>query len=216
MNIFKQIVLIALIIAINISLYGQSKIIIEGAQIYSTFKFIDANGNYLSNEYLGKFTNAYNIGYSYKFDFGLFVRPAIGMRNTGAEMVYDNMNYSWQLQYASAKLGIGYMFDFEKVKPYLMISGYFAYLVNGNQIVNNEHFNIIQNNLLKTIDYGIIASPGLEVKISNEISTYFEFDYLMGLNNIEINQSQKTTNISYCLTLGLSFALTNESTLRKR
>lgn len=186
---------------------AQSAITIEASQLYSSFKYQDSQNNNLNTEYSGIFKGAYTIGYSYSTDFGLIVKSGLGVRNGGADLVYDDMNYSWRLQYVDVKLGVGYMYNLEKIKPYFMVSGYYAYLIHGTQILNNEAFNIIQLDLLSNMDYGVIFSPGVQVKLSDNISSYLEFNYLMGLNNIEKDETQTAKNVAYSLTLGLSFSI---------
>lgn len=189
---------------------AQSSLSLEVSQLYSSFKFKDAQGTVLNTEYLGVFTGAYGVGYRYLSDFGLIIKPGIGMRNGGADMVYDDMNYSWQLKYADAKLGIGYQYSFGKVKPYFVASGYYAYLLHGTQVINNEYLNMAESELLNKSDYGVIFSPGVELNFSHYLSGFVEFNYLWGLNNIEMDAAQNSTNFAYGLTLGLSFSFTKK------
>jgi len=127
------------------------------------------------------------------------------MRNAGATMVYDEMNYSWNLQYANGKVGTGYMLKNNKVSPYIIASGYFGYLVSGYQTINNENFNIKKSEAISSIDYGILVMPGVQINISDDISIFFEFNYLMGLKNLENDENQKSSNYAYGLTSGFSF-----------
>ena len=86
-----------------------------------------------------------------------------------------------------------------------MASGYFSYLLNGTQALNNEHFNIIESELLDNLDYGIVFTPGVEIEFTKNIASFLEFNYLMGLNNLEPDDSQTSTNFAYSLTVGLAF-----------
>ena len=58
-------------------------------------------------------------------------------------MVYDGYNYLWDLQYTDIKLGGGYIYNAGRLKPYLSVSGYFAYLLKANQTINNQNFDTL-------------------------------------------------------------------------
>jgi len=122
-------------------------------------------------------------------------------------MVYDAMNYTWDLQYANGRLGFGYMLKKNKISPYLNVSGYYAYMLHGFQTINNEDFDLKKSKLLNETDYGIFITPGVQFELSDAVSTFVEFNYLMGLNNLEKDENQNATNFAYGLTLGLSFSI---------
>lgn len=189
------------------SLMSQSNITIDASQVLSTFKFVDSNNN-IDKSYSGNYSGAYNLGYRYISDGGFLLRTSIGMRKGGATMIYDGTNYNWTLQYASLNLGAGYLYNAGQLKPYLSVAGYFGYLLKANQMINNQDFDILQLNSIQEIDYGVIGSLGAQFEISNYFSAYTEFSYLMGLQNIETSTNgQKSSNIAYMLTLGLSFSI---------
>lgn len=207
MKKIKLLLLIACFAACSNVANAQSGLTIEASQLYTSFNFTDSQGNNLSSEYSGIFTGSYGFGYSYLADFGLMVRTGIGMRNGGANLVYDDMNYSWRLKYADVKLGLGYNYEIDMVNPYFIAYGYYAYLLDGTQILNNEIFDITQSGTLSNMDYGVIFAPGVEFVFSDFAAAFLEFRYLWGLQNIEIDELQKTTNVAYGLTLGVSFML---------
>jgi len=185
---------------------AQSSLTLEASQLYASFKFTDSQGSSLNSEYSGIFTGAYGVGYRFVTDGGLMLNAGVGMRKAGATLVYDEMNYMWDLQYANARLGIGYMLKIDRISPYLNVSGYYAYMLRGFQTINNEDFNIKDSELLNKTDYGIFIIPGVQFTLSDAVSTFLEFNYLMGLKNLEKDESQKATNFAYGLTLGLSFS----------
>jgi hypothetical protein len=210
-KLFKQraiIILIGLTVFISQS-KAQSAFILEATQYYSSFKFLDTQSHKLNSEYQGLFTGAYGIGYKYQFDSPLILKVKLGLRNAGANLVYDEMNYSWKLQYADLTAGLGYIHSFGRFNPYILVSGYLAYLMRGTQVLNNEEFNITESEILNPLDMGIIFTPGCELKISDVISAYAEFSYLWGLKNIEMDEGQNTSNYGMGLTLGLSFTITS-------
>lgn len=199
-----QTLFIACFILISVKVNAQSGIFIEASQLYTTFNFIDSQGNNLSNEYTGRYTGTYGLGYSYTTDFGLLFRTGIAMRNAGARLIYDDMSYSWDMQYAQAKLGLGYAYFTDKINPYLMAYGYYGHMLTGTQRLNNEHFDLLRSELLTEMDYGLIVSPGVEIVITENLSSFIELKYIHGFHNIETNESKTTNNIAYGLSFGLS------------
>ena len=181
---------------------------IEASQLVSTFKFVDSDGNKQNSDYQTVLTGAYGIGYRNILDNNIILKAGIGKRNGGANYVYDDMNYSWRLEYLEAKIGGGYILKRRVFSPYATVNGYYGHLLRGTQILNNEEFNITKSGILKKSDFGLIGTIGVNFSISSFISAYAEGLYLYGLSNIEKDSGQKTSNRGYGITLGLSFNLT--------
>lgn len=205
----KRYIITFIVVSFVVSVWGQkSSLTIDATQNISTFRFLDSEDNKQNKEYKPIFTSAYSLGYKYMINDNIILRGGLGMRNAGASLVYDEMNYSWKLQYLDVKIGGGYMFNLGKFSPYLIASGYYARLLRGIQIINNEEYNITESEILNPSDVGVIITPGLNFKMNDFISAYLEFNYLLGLYNIEKDENQKGNNTGYGLTLGLSFAIT--------
>ena len=184
----KNIIILICFFGVQLVSTAQSSITIEAAQLITKFKFKDSDKIKLNKEYTGIFTNSYGVGYRYDLNNGLLFRLGLSMRNGGANLNYDDSEYSWRLKYFEPKLGIGY-------------------LVQGSQILNNEHFNIIESEQLKRSDFGLNFSPGVDIVLNDRISTNIEFNYLLGLSNLEKDTDQKSSNTALGLTLGLSFSI---------
>ena len=208
MKKIKQILFITCLALIGPMANAQSGFTISASQQYSSFKFKDSEALKLNSEYSGLFTGGYGIGYNFISESGFMVGVGIGIRNAGANLVYDDMNYSWKLQYGDIRPKMGYVFKINKINPYLAISGYFAYLLRGTQTLNNENFNITDSGLMERFDMGVILMPGVEFKLSDYVSAFTEFNYLWGLKNIETDADQTASNYAYALTLGLTFTIT--------
>ncbi len=185
---------------------AQSSMTVDFSPLYTSFKYADSQGVTLNSEYNGIYTGSYGLGYQLVTEKGLMLRTGIGMRKAGATMVYDNMNYTWDLQYADIKLGGGYMLKLGRLSPYLMVSGYYAFMLSGFQTINNENFDIKNSKSLSETDYGIVVSPGVKFTFSSIFSSYVEFNYLMGLQNLESDDAQKSSNLAYGLTLGVAIS----------
>lgn len=202
--------------ALNNPLMAQSSITIDASQQITNFVFVDGTGLQDNtklmfgedNLYKPLYCGAYNVGYSHLLDFGMFFRVNVGMRNAGATMVYDAVNYRWDFQYLQGKLGLGYSPKLGLVNPYLAVSGYYGMLIKANQRINNEDFDIKEAGLIQNNDYGLNIPLGIRIDASDFISVYTEVSYLMGLQNIETSDNgQKANNVAYMFTLGLSFTI---------
>lgn len=205
----KKLYLILFIVFISsAAVFAQSALTFNASHNYTDFRFKGSDGVSQNKEYKGIFSPSYGIGYQYTFDFGLILRGGLGMRNTGAYLVYDDSKYSWNLKYADVNIGAGYKYKFDRISPYIMVSGYFGYMLDGTQILNNEIFSITQNQTMKRTDIGMIFSPGGEFSFTDNLSATLEFNYLMGLKNLETVDTQKTCNNSMGFSLGLIFTFT--------
>lgn len=197
------------LLLITTSMMAQSSITLEATQVYSTFKFTDSNSNQ-DKSYSGIYTGAYGLGYRFASEKGLLVRAGVGMRRAGATMVYDEANYMWDLQYADVKVGVGYIYSGARVKPYFTASPYFAYLLKANQALNHENFDALQSESLHATDYGVFLTPGLQFRLSDAVSAYTEFNYMMGLQNIDTDEGEEAYNRAMGLTVGVSFTITKK------
>lgn len=196
------------------SSFSQSGITIEASQMITNFAFTNSdavleNSYFILNqesEYRPVYSGAYQVGYSYMLDMGLFFNASIGMRKSGATMVYDNTNYLWNLQYAQGKLGLGYGYTMGIFMPYLSTSGYYGFLLKANQSINNENFDILNSGSIAKNDFGLYISPGLRINASDFVSVFMELSYMMGMQNIETGDTgQEAKNLANALTLGVIF-----------
>lgn len=187
---------------------AQPEFTAEVSQLLPSFKFKDSEGIKRNSEYQSLITGGYGVGLRYVFESGIKLRVGLGMRNAGANLVYEDANYAWRMQYGDIKLGVGYRARFKAIRPYLMATGYYGILLRGTQTLHNQTQNILKSNVLKNQDFGIQVNPGLDIRFTEYISSYLEFNYLMGLSNIELSTSaQKSTNSAFGLTLGVAILL---------
>ncbi len=190
--------------------YGQDhSLTIDASQMVSTFSFTNSDGIDQNADYQSILTASYGVGYRYISKSGIVLRAGFGRRDGGANSVYDETNNSWRLEYIDSKLGFGYLFDLGRFNPYIVASGYYAYLLRGIQTLNNEALNITESGLLKSSDFGVIGDIGVNVKITDRVSVYVEGEYLYGMENIEKDADQTSENRSYAIKLGLSFNLSS-------
>ncbi|MDP1746869.1 MAG: outer membrane beta-barrel protein [Bacteroidota bacterium] len=184
---------------------AQSNATFDAGQVFSTFKFTDANGVQEKN-FSNNISGCFSLGYQYEHFNGLFIHANLGMRKAGASIIFDETNVNWNIQYADASLGVGYMLNKWRLKPYFSVSPYFGYMLKANQTIGPDTYDIMQNKSIKTTDYGLFCSPGLKMALSNIISFYAEYKYILGLQNLE-KSDQKSYNRGFSINLGISVAI---------
>jgi hypothetical protein len=200
-NIFSIIALLSFFVHISGS-KGQSTMVFDAGQMFSTYYYKDAQG--VIKDFSNNITGCYSLGYHYITNNGLFIRTGISMRKGGASLVYNGINTDWTTQYADINLGAGYMVNKWRVKPYFSASPYFAYMLKGEQTLGQNKYDIKQNKSMKTNDIGVYIIPGLKVALTNYISFYVEYKYLLGLSNIEVTPGQQAFNRGFSLNLGIA------------
>lgn len=185
---------------------AQSTVTFDAGQLFSTFKYTDSQGEI--NDFANNISGCFSVGYSYIGQNGILVRANAGMRKAGASLVYNETNFDWNLQYADIQIGAGYVLNRWMLKPYILASPYFAYLLKGNQQIGENTYDVIKNKTMSTLDYGVCVVPGLKVSLTNTIAFYAEYKQLLGLQNLEKSSTnnQKTFNRGFSVNLGIAIS----------
>lgn len=191
---------------------AQSCVNLEAAQVFSNFKYIDSKG-IQDNTYSNKIVNALGLGYQYTSSKGFFVRAGLGMRKAGANLVYNNIRYIWSLQYTNLQAGIGYQYNKWRLKPYIAVLPYYAYLLDANQTIDSENYDIKANKSIKSSDFGLFIAPGCDITITKYISVFAEYKYILGLQNIESIHGEQLFNRGFALNFGIALYFTRISRL---
>lgn len=191
---------------------AQSGITIDASQQITSFQFTNSTGQ-VDNSYSSIYSGAYTVGYTHFLDYGIYLDGGLGMRNAGATMTLDDTHLRWDFRYAQIELGGGYIYDLGMFSPYLGVSGYYAKLLKANQRINdptreNINYDLMEAGMVNEGDLGLLITPGVRISASDFISVYTEFEYLMGLQNIEAGESsQEASNLGYSLSIGLSITI---------
>lgn len=194
---------------------AQSFMNIEVAQNFSTFKFsykfIDNNTDFTKDyqQYTQINSVAYGAGFTKLQPSGLLLSGGLGFRKAGASLVYNRTNFLWELQYIDFKVGAGYLYNRWSVKPYASLMPYYAYLLSAKQSSGLNYYDIKADNALKSHDLGLLLNVGLKVALSYYADLFAEYNYNVGLNNIETAPEQFLYNRGFAVKLGLAINITN-------
>lgn len=199
---------------IFIALYGQAiaqnEIKLEGSQVISNFKFVNSSGE-TDKSYSSVTSGAYGISYLRTTKKNVLFKMGAGMRRGGASLTLSNDSYNWSLQYIDVKIGIGYMINKWRIKPYVMITPYYSFLVKASESINSQNYDIMKNKSIKNSDYGLNGSVGIKIPVTDMFAIYAEGSYLYGLQNNEVNTKQQLYNRAYFITIGISLKVSKLS-----
>lgn len=184
--------------------YAQSSVSFDAGQAFTTYKFVSSQGTN-ENDFTKNISGCFSLGYQNTWDNGLFIRINAGMRKAGASLIYNEMNVNWNVQYADANVGLGYIIKKWRFKPYLSASPYFGYMLRAYQTIGQDTYDIMKNNSMQTTDYGVFFTPGFKVTVSNYFAFYAEYKYILGLQNLEKSSDQKSYNAGFSVSLGVSY-----------
>lgn len=182
----------------------QPTVTFDAGQTFSTYKYTDSAGSI--TDFTNNITGSYNLGYQHITNSGLFVRTGIGMRKGGASLLYNGIQVDWVTQYADAQLGVGYIYNAWRVKPYISATGYYAIMLKGIQSLGQTQYDILQNKTMSPSDYGVFIMPGVKVALTNSVSIFAEYKHILGLQNLELTSGQKSYNRGYSVNLGVAIA----------
>lgn len=192
-----------LFVVITAAACAQPQVSIEASQVSSGFMYYRSDGSRV-NDYSSLITGAYAVGFRNTLDGGFMLRASAGMRKGGASLVSSNNTYVWNLQYLDIKAGLGYMINYLRLKPYGLVSPYYAPLLKATQTIDVTTLDIKKSNSIKSYDYGLVFTAGCAFKASDYFTLFFEYNFLRGLNNNETGNTQRLYNTGSYLSLGIS------------
>ena len=147
------------------------------SQTYSKFKFTDSEGKIDPNMNF-VIHAAYALDYYKIFNFGLYFKPEIGYKNYGSNSSVNDVNLDWSLHYFDGSLGIGYILNGKenKLKPFIGASGYISTLIKAEQTIGPNAYDMIKQNAINKIDYGLYGHAGLNISLNKAISIFLEYN----------------------------------------
>lgn len=196
-----------LVFIIPIRISAQDNISLHFAQVYSSFRYQDSQGN--KDENLSKnIKYSYGVNYSKNFKSNIFLKPELGYKNFGAMSNFNNTNIEWNLHYIDMNLACGYQINAFRLKPYGSVAGYISYLYKGDQIIGSESYDLVSTNTLSSVDYGVVVSAGCKYAFSDYASIFFEYRNTIGLCQLDNNTNGGTKEVynrASSIHFGLSF-----------
>jgi hypothetical protein len=209
-----QILATAFVILVSVKhSLAQPFLTLDASQVFSTFKFSSSlnqtNAESGAPAYSNILSNGVGLGYEYVTSKGIIIGGGLGLRKGGASLVYKKMDYTWNLQYVDLKAAIGYQYDKWRLKPFVSVMPYYAYLISAKQSIGLNYYDIKTDNSIKNYDLGVFANAGVKVALSPYFSVYTNYCYNLALKNIETTTGQTLYNRGFAVKLGVAFSITN-------
>ena len=175
------------------SMQAQSSLTMDFGQNFTKLKFMndqqEADTSIQSN-----FSTSFNVGYIYTLKEGVYFSSKIGFRPAGASYVYDDVNYRWDMNYSEFRLGVGYAYDLGPVIVRFSTQGYAGYLFKAEQQLHHLTRDMLAAESVEVWDFGLFFTPGVEYAINDKLNVGLNFNYMLGLTNIEVDEGQTTKN----------------------
>ncbi|MEH6538094.1 MAG: OmpA family protein [Psychroserpens sp.] len=180
----------------------------ESGKTISSFDYKNSQGESLDNLQSSNHTYL-SLGYRTKFFAkGLFVNFNGNFYEYGAigsDVDFDNY-FEWDLSYLGASLG----FDFEIFKPgnftiYIKASAGAEFLIQGTQTLNDQVFNLSDQEDFDSAIYVIRAGLGMQYAVSQGLSVFTQYMYGTSdaFKDVQGDLKIKTHNIGIGLLVSL-------------
>jgi hypothetical protein len=212
----RNFLLVLMISLISIVAFAQDNVGINFAQTFSGFKFKDSQGNEdLNLKRDIKFSYAMN--YEKIFKSGIYIKPELGFKNLGAKSKINMLNIEWDLHYFDINIGGGYIYQKYRLKPYLGVGFYYAFLYKGDQFIGSDSYDIMNEKIISKSDYGLNLNVGLHYDYSDYSGVFIEYKNSVGLKQLDNNingGSKELHNLAYSIRIGLTFNIANKKSKR--
>jgi hypothetical protein len=173
----------------------------------SNFQFTNSLGE-LQSEYMSQSSQLIGVQAN-RSSKRSSLRFGATFREGGAIYNEPNLSVSWKINYLG--VSAGYLFaviNKPKIKIYPGLSYYLGYMLNGQQLVNQEIISLNDGKLIKKIDHGVEPLLGVKYRLFDNISLSIEYRLGLGLAQLENNpMNQKTYNRFSSFVVGLGITL---------
>ncbi len=206
----KKIIVIATLILGSVTITAQeNKVGISFFQNYSTFRFIDSEGEKDDLNFTIK--SGYGLSYRKTFNNPLFIEGIVSYNNNGASSSIDFTRLDWSFHYVNADLNLGWKFVLGRIKPQIGTGIYYGRLFKADQSIGTLNYDLMEMNTVKKNDSGVNIFGGLEYEYSDSGSVLFRIIESIGLTQLEKeNSGQEMFNRTFSVQLGLLFNINKE------
>lgn len=197
-------------VSLTFSFYGQmntnTDVRINFSENISWFNFKVSDGT-TDRTLNSKINFGFGMDYDINFRNHFYIRPELALQNLGAIAQNNGQILEWELNYVHGSVGSGYSFEKFRLQPFVGAAFYFGYLLNGYQTIGNNYLNIKENQSIKSIDFGVTLNYGLNFQFSEQVGTFVEFRNLYGMNQLETNIEDQTSQELYNRNFSVHFGL---------
>jgi hypothetical protein len=210
MSLTNRFILVTLCFFLTNKIKAQSVATFDVSQVVANFKFVDSNGE-LDKSFTPNITNSYSLGFLKASDKGVLLGGNIGLRMAGASKQVNSVAFKWNFQYLDLKVGAGYILNKWRIKPYVLVSPYYASLLKADQLIAEKTYDVKKAKGVLNYDFGVVGSAGVKIKLSDLVSLFSSYNHIYGIKNIEVATNQKLYNRGFSLSLGIALTISKTS-----
>ncbi|SNR82244.1 outer membrane beta-barrel protein [Lutibacter flavus] len=196
---------------LGITTFGQ-QIYIETGKTASSFEFKDSQGTSLENMQATT-NNHLAVGFKSQV-FTKNLNLSLGLTYNSYGSIASNQGldnyYEWNTDYLGVNLGFDYnLFNVNKFTFYLKAATSVEFIVQGNQIINNQIFNIVGVQEFNSAAIFLKGGAGISYPVSEKSTLYLSYIYGKSLalkDNLNSNESELKIK-SNMVGLGISVKL---------
>ena len=87
----------------------------------------------------------------------------------------------------------------------------FGYLLKANQTIGVVNYDLKANNTMKSTDLGLIFSTGIKLALTNYISIFTDYKYILGEHNLENATGKESYNRGFSFSLGVAIIIEKQT-----
>ena len=189
-----------------IKVYAQDEVGLYFSQNYSTFRFVDSEGNKDDLNY--KIGFGYGALYQKSLSNNLFLQADLLYNKLGATSQEDIDKLDWELHYAGIDAFLGFKLSIGRLNPYAQIGLYYSYLLKADQSIGTLYYDLIKEDLLNKSDFGLKASAGIAYQYSDYGNVFISINQDWGFWELDkSSDDQNMYNRNFSIQLGLRFSI---------
>ena len=206
----KNTLITLIVISITSITFSQKKLSVGifGGPTYSTFSFVNSQGEDESSNYEIIGQTAFGIQLNIENSKHI-LRPSLSLRQAGAKSTLGTVPMTWMLNYID--LEAAYLYEAIQKKSLGVSVGagfYGGYLIGGEQTIGTKTYSLSEEEAFNPIDFGVRAMTNIRLSITKTMSVFGEYQFGYGLSQIENETTdQQTRNRNQAIKVGLTIEL---------
>ena len=201
----KKLILLLTLVASGLMAKGQNNIGLYFSQNFSTFRFLNNDGEKEDLKYTIKY--GYGLIYQIQFDSNIFAEGLLSYNNKGANSQIGNTKLDWSFHYVNLGINGGYKFNLGRIQPHVGTGFYYGHLLKADQFIGIDYYDLMSMDIISMNDLGLNIIGGMSYEYSRNGFVFIRLNQEIGLLQMEKDDedNQKMFNRTFSIQLGLLF-----------
>ncbi len=201
----KKLILLLTLVASGLMAKGQNNIGLYFSQNFSTFRFLNNDGEKEDLKYTIKY--GYGLIYQIQFDSNIFAEGLLSYNNKGANSQIGNTKLDWSFHYVNLGINGGYKFNLGRIQPHVGTGFYYGHLLKADQFIGIDYYDLMSMDIISMNDLGLNIFGGMSYEYSRNGFVFIRLNQEIGLLQMEKDDedNQKMFNRTFSIQLGLLF-----------